>query len=448
MKFGRYHVVKEVGKGAMGVVYRAHDPDIDRIVALKVLRPDRVTSQDFVSRFLKEAKAIGRLSHPNIVTVYDVGSDNNNIYIAMEFLEGKPLNEILRERALSLEEIIRVGSQIADSLRYAHEKGIVHRDIKPPNIILNDEGQVKITDFGIAHIEDPSSTQQTKAGEILGTPMYMAPEQIVGGSVDGRSDLYALGVILYEMTTRKRPFKGDNLASIFHSITQEMPERPEMLNPEIPKPLSDLIMKCIQKRPEERFSTGAQVAEALRNCTRRSDFQKTGHSAGFRAPRSLLWVASVLMVSMAAAAFFLIISPVKPPEKPPESQEVHSSTRQGHTGGPQEPGDIKSPGSQTKPVEKPDDLSSVNRGTDLPGSGPAATDAEVLGSLSVDTEPSGASLFIDGSFRGNTPISLDLPPGKHEVRLSLDTFYEWEAQVKLEGNELTPIFVKLTPLAF
>ncbi|MBW1867329.1 MAG: serine/threonine protein kinase, partial [Deltaproteobacteria bacterium] len=214
MKYGRYEIIKELGRGAMGVVYQAHDPRIDRLVALKVLRPDRVTSQDFVQRFLKEAKAIGRLSHANIVTVYDVGQDHETIYIAMEFLEGRPLNEVVREKPPAVKDVINIGLQVAEALNYAHARGIVHRDIKPSNIILDDEGRIKITDFGIARIEDPEATQQTQAGEILGTPVYMSPEQVMGKTVDGRSDLYSLGIILYELTTGQRPFSGENIAVI------------------------------------------------------------------------------------------------------------------------------------------------------------------------------------------------------------------------------------------
>jgi serine/threonine protein kinase len=197
MNYGRYQIVSEVGKGSMGVVYKAHDPQIDRPLALKVLRPDRITSEEFVRRFLKEAQAIGRLSHANIVTVYDVGQDHGTIFIAMELLTGKTLKDAMAERKLTAQEIIHIGVQVAEALDYAHRKGIVHRDIKPSNIILTSDGPTKLTDFGIARIEDPAAHQQTQAGEILGTPVYMSPEQVMGRPVDGRSDLYSLGVILY-----------------------------------------------------------------------------------------------------------------------------------------------------------------------------------------------------------------------------------------------------------
>ena len=267
MNFGRYQIISEVGKGSMGVVYKAHDPQIDRVVALKVLRPDRITSEEFVQRFLKEAHAIGRLSHPNIVTVYDSGQDNETLYIVMEFLIGKTLKETQQEKQLSLQEIISIGAQVADALDYAHRQGIVHRDIKPSNILLTPEGYLKLTDFGIARIEDPTAHHQTQAGDILGTPIYMSPEQIMGQKVDGRSDLYSLGVILYELTTGRKPFQGENLAAIFNAIIEEKPPPIELPDTSLGQRLSELIFKSISKSTEERFQTGSQLAQALKGCS-------------------------------------------------------------------------------------------------------------------------------------------------------------------------------------
>ncbi len=242
MQYGRYRIVSELGKGAMGVVYQAHDPQIDRMVALKVLRQDRVVDQEFVRRFVAEARAIGRLSHPNIVTVYDVGEDHGTIYIAMEFLEGRSLDMLIGEQAFSPEKIVDLGIQVAVALEYAHCQGIIHRDIKPGNIIITPQGHVKVTDFGIARIEGGSGQQMTQMGEILGTPIYMPPEQVAGQPVDGRSDIYALGVVLYELTTGQRPFSGDNLTTLFNAIGKETPVTPSRLNPQIPSTLSQLIM--------------------------------------------------------------------------------------------------------------------------------------------------------------------------------------------------------------
>ena len=265
MNYGRYQIIKELGKGSMGVVYQVHDPNLDILLALKVLRQDRVSSEAFVKRFLREARVLGRLNHPNIVRVYNVDEDQGTVYIAMEFVEGEPLSDVLAGKALTAGEIAELGIVVAETLDYAHEKGIVHRDIKPSNIMLKPNGQLKITDLGIAHIEDPSAHQQTQAGEILGTPAYMAPEQVLGRPVDGRSDIFSLGVILYELSTGKRPFAGDNLAAIFRAITQDDPPEPASINPAIPPELSRAIMICLRKTPDERFARGTALAEALRS---------------------------------------------------------------------------------------------------------------------------------------------------------------------------------------
>jgi len=266
MQYGRYQIIAELGRGSMGVVYKAHDPQIDRTIALKVLREDRVTSEDFVKRFLKEAMAVGRLSHPGIVTVYDVGQDRGSIYIAMEFLQGMPLDELMATKSFSLDEIVNIGIQTAQALQYAHQHGIIHRDIKPPNIIYSPEGSIRVTDFGIARIEDPNGHQMTQVGEILGTPRYMSPEQVMGQPLDGQSDLYSLGVILYQLTTGRRPFQGDTLAAIFRAITQDTPEAPHTLDPRVPEALSSLIMKLLDKDPARRFSSGNNLIGELRGC--------------------------------------------------------------------------------------------------------------------------------------------------------------------------------------
>lgn len=264
MKYGRYDVVAEIGRGSMGVVYKAHDPQIDRLVALKVLRQDRVSSDDYVKRFVKEATAVGRLSHPGIVTVFDIGQDHGTVYIAMELLEGTPLDELFKAGRVGVDQAVTVGRRVAEALHYAHRKGIVHRDIKPANIICSDGGEVKVTDFGIAHIDDPDGQQMTQAGEILGTPVYMSPEQVTGQPVDGRSDVYSLGVILYELTTGERPFKGKNLGALFNAITGERVRPPNEANPDVPQWLSGVIMKAMAREPGDRYPSGAEVAKAMK----------------------------------------------------------------------------------------------------------------------------------------------------------------------------------------
>ncbi len=319
-QYGRYRIIAELGRGAMGVVYKAHDPQIDRIIALKVLRRDRVTSNEFVRRFLKEAMAVGRLSHPSIVTVYDVGQDHGTIFIAMEFLEGLPLDELAGNQRLSLEQIINIGMQTAQALHYAHRQGIIHRDIKPSNIIYSPGGCIHVTDFGIAHIEDTSGHTMTQVGEILGTPRYMSPEQIMGRELDGRADLYSLGVILYQLTTGRHPFQGETLAAIFHAITLNLPEAPNALEPSLPGPLSAVIMRLLAKDPAQRFADGNQVAEALQQCLPASKPPSRPQPP----PGSKRWLGLLLgllvMVLMAGGYMYLQTSPKPPPPAPPQNQ--------------------------------------------------------------------------------------------------------------------------------
>jgi eukaryotic-like serine/threonine-protein kinase len=312
MKYGRYNIVSRLGKGSMGEVFLAHDPHIDRKVALKVLQKDHLTSKAIVNRFIKEAKAIGRLSHPGIVGVYDVGKDHGTIFIAMEFLEGLPLNEAVQTRKFGTAEIVNLCKQVAEALDYAHQRGIVHRDIKPSNLILVENDQVKLTDFGIAHFEDASLTLKTRSGDILGTPAYMSPEQISCKGVDNRSDLYSLGVILYELMVGRRPFVGNNLASLFKAITDHKITPPIKANPTIPKGLNAVILKAIEKDSNRRFQSGAEMVSALNR--QRPDakiYFKPSINRIFSKP--LGWIAIVLIAVVAGWQLYEHKMPLPPP---------------------------------------------------------------------------------------------------------------------------------------
>lgn len=328
-KYGRYEILKEIGKGSMGMVYLARDPHIDRLVALKVLRPDRVSSEEFMKRFLREAKAIGKLSHPNIVAVYDVGEDHGTAYIAEEYLEGVSLEEAIEERGLTTRDIVAIGVSIAETLEYAHSKGIVHRDVKPSNIIVFPDKHIKLTDFSIAHIEDPEATVQTQAGEILGTPAYMSPEQVLGQAVDGRSDIFSLGVVLYELATGERPFKGSSLTAVFRAITTVNPVEIGNIKPPVDRRLERIIMKSLAKDPEERYSNGLEMAEALRSCCGGIDRLKSAiPTTPNKMPRKgsaaaagkhstspmpiLLALAVIIAVGLGGAAYYELFYPKKP----------------------------------------------------------------------------------------------------------------------------------------
>lgn len=265
-KAGRYQIVEELGRGAMGIVYRAFDPVIGRTVAIKTMLTEGLTPEEyeeFRDRFQREAQAAGILNHPNIVTVYDFGEDQGFLYLAMEFLEGKSLQEVLRERkALAPDEAAPLFEQAASALDHAHAHNVIHRDVKPANIMLLKQDLVKVTDFGIAKV---STTSMTQTGRVFGTPNYMSPEQVRGLPVDGRSDLFALGVILYEAVTGAKPFSGNDITTVLYKIVHEDPVPPLQLRPGLHPGLAAVIQKALAKDPGERYITCRAFAQALRN---------------------------------------------------------------------------------------------------------------------------------------------------------------------------------------
>ena len=262
-KLGKYEIRRELGQGAMGVVYEGFDPMIGRRVALKTVRRDqldRAEVDEILARFKREAQAAGRLNHPNIVAIYEYGEEAGTAFIAMEFIEGRELKAPFdANERFPMPEIVRIMTQLLDALDYSHKNGVVHRDVKPSNIILLKDGTVKVADFGIARIESSTLTQ---AGSVLGTPSYMSPEQFMGQTVDGRSDLFSAGVILYQFLTGEKPFTGA-LTTIMHKVLREEPTAPSELNVQVPRPFDALIRKALAKRPDGRFQSGREFAEAL-----------------------------------------------------------------------------------------------------------------------------------------------------------------------------------------
>lgn len=266
-QLGRYEVLGELGQGAMGVVYKARDPLIDRVVAIKTINLSLALDEkeEYEGRFYQEAKAAGRLNHPNIVTIYDVGRSGDVAYIAMEFLEGRELRDIMNERGvLPVDQVLDVVAQIALGLAYAHEHGIVHRDVKPSNIMLVRDGHAKITDFGIARMA--SSAVRTQTGMVLGSPKYMSPEQVMGKDIDQRSDIFSLGVMLYEMLTGQAPFDGENVNAIMYQTLNVVPVPPSTQNPDIPEMVNFIVAKALSKGVEDRYQNAKDLAADLRTC--------------------------------------------------------------------------------------------------------------------------------------------------------------------------------------
>jgi serine/threonine-protein kinase len=248
----------------MGVVYEGYDPFIKRVVALKTIRADQLASEDsenVIARFRREAQAAGRLSHPNIVSIYDFGEEAGIWFIAMEFVKGRELKECFEaNERFTTASIVKIMSQILDALDYSHRQGVIHRDIKPANIFMLPDGSVKVGDFGIAHIEASNLTQ---VGAVMGTPAYMSPEQILGLPVDGRSDLFSAGVILYQFLTGERPFSG-SAATTMQKVLKEDPLPPSSLNVQAPLEMDAIVRKALAKRPEDRFQTAGEFATAIR----------------------------------------------------------------------------------------------------------------------------------------------------------------------------------------
>jgi hypothetical protein len=266
-RFGRYEIVAEIGRGAVGVVYQARDPQIDRMVALKtILLPglDPKEEGEYRQRFLVEAQAAGRLQHPGIVTIFDVGEDpeKHDPYIVLEYVTGQSLNQLLvREKKLPLRTALQLAEEIADALDYAHTQGVVHRDIKPANILISEEGRAKIADFGIAKL---NLAQFTLPGRVLGTPAYMAPEQLSGEPADGRSDLFSLGVLLYAMVTGHSAFHGNSATTVCFKVVNREPVPASAFDLGLPPELDAVISRAMAKDPAERYQSGADLAHDIR----------------------------------------------------------------------------------------------------------------------------------------------------------------------------------------
>ncbi|MEJ2044487.1 MAG: serine/threonine-protein kinase [Reinekea sp.] len=265
LMLGRYQLIKELGRGAMGIVYEAEDPKINRHVALKVVHLKNLGFEEVdqvKQRFFREAQAAGKLNHPNIVTVYDVGEEHDVAYIAMDLLVGEALSDLLSERPINVPKMVLWIAQAADALAYAHENEVIHRDVKPANMIVETRsGQLKLTDFGVARI---AGVQQTQTGIVLGSPSYMSPEQILGEQLTGATDVFSLGVTLYQCVSGKLPFSGDTLPSLAYAITRSRQESPRSLNPEVPVSLVRIVNKALQKKPDERYSSARELADVLK----------------------------------------------------------------------------------------------------------------------------------------------------------------------------------------
>ncbi len=455
-KLGRYDVVAELGSGAMGTVYKGIDPKIGRTVALKVLNFKNIKkgSDSFQARerFMVEARATGQLSHPNILTIFDVGEEDDKAYIAMECLEGGTLEDLINEgRFKNYDEIFDITAQIAKGLFHAHSKNVIHRDVKPANIMMADGNIPKIADFGLARFTD---SNLTATGTVLGTPNYMSPEQIRGRNIDGRSDLFALGIILYEMLTGEKPFSGDSITSVIYRVVNEEPIPPKQLNMGLPDYIDRFIAKALAKNPDKRFQDGIKFTEGLKGIM--SGAYSAGELGAVRSVSNGSTEKTQAMKPMAEAAgmkemaskmaatvtacinavkkktglsapviaggallvglfLFGIIFGAMKGDKPIEKRAAAPPAKVVEPAKPAPP--APPPPVQGKP-DKP--AATVKTAVVAEKKEPAKTAL-----LSIRSTPTGAAVYIDGKLAGKTPyLKKERKLGKSKIRLALKGYRE------------------------
>jgi serine/threonine protein kinase len=450
-RFGRFEAVRLLGRGGMGSVYLAEDRMIGRQVAIKEIRievgvSERAQAEQRV-RFEVELRAAGRLSHPNIATVYDAFECEGAYCIALEYVPGTSLDERLGEGVpLTPAEIVRLAEQIASGLDFAHRRGIVHRDIKPANILLSEDGLVKITDFGIAKL---ASLDVTQTGIALGTPSYMSPEQIQGKPLDGRSDQFSLGVMLYQMLTGQQPFKGGNTHVILYQILQTEPERPGTLNPSLSPALDRVILRALAKEPADRYPTCTALAQDLAAVlTGAAGGAKAGETTAFTPPppppppppkpvppasvaappppplsspkpasrrRALPWILGCLglLLLLFLGGMWLVMSidwEEGSTQTTPETSDASPGTAASPETAVPESSDTEAAGPELSDPEVTDEPApEEGQGADFQPTG-----AETV-EVRITSEPGRCRVSIDGRHAGFTPLTKALEPGRHEL---------------------------------
>ena len=487
-RIGRYKIVREMGRGAMGVVYHAIDPNIGRPVAIKTIqlggnrKPEE--QERLRERLFREARSAGMLSHPGIVTIYDVAQEGDLAYIAMEFVDGPTLDQLLSEEQLSPEMMFNVLGQTAVALDYAHQKGIVHRDVKPANIMIAADNTVKIADFGIAKIT--AAEQFTMTGSIVGTPHYMSPEQVQGQPVDGRSDQFSLAVIAYEMLTGEKPYTGEHLTTVVYKIVAEEPVPLQRLNPSLSSSIESVVRKAMAKKPDGRYNTCQEFAQALEKACLAAKSWKTMARGGSlneptvveslapppqmpparhrpeasstqeRATRNKFGFLAFLGAVLMAGALLALIGwqaspylgpkhaqpsaetqPPPVPEPKPQVQTPVSAPPPPTT--PAESAEAKpSPMPPAEKQEPPKEIAippEVTKEPPTPRRAPAPASAQSVG---VITSPAGALATLDGraDTACTTPCAIDGSPGRHTLTVSLQGYQLETRQVDVGANSI------------
>jgi serine/threonine-protein kinase len=475
---GKYRIEGILGRGGMGVVYKGFDPNIERVVAVKTVRMGALEGEEadeVLQRFKREAQAVGRLAHPNIVSVYEYGEHGGKPYIAMEFVEGRELAELLESgKRFDLPEAVVLMEQVFSALAYCHAHGVVHRDLKPANILMLDDGKPKLTDFGIARIE---SSTLTRTGAVMGTPDYMSPEQLTGQGTDARSDLFSAAVILYELITGERPFPGKTFAGIMNRVMRGEFDRPSEVNVHVCASWDRLLARGLATRPDDRFQTAENFLEGLRLAVEdryedevgdRSEAEtmiaparprttmgvargpapsqvglQTSRAAGqsvagvsASAPRPRWWPALAALAILAAAggaggwwAMQRMRAPAPalataPPEASPVAVASPAPAAPAPAGA-EERGAPSGAPAAASPVP-------VGIGQGALEMRTSARDGIYYGLVAAQSSPPGATLFIDNVSFGVTPLELEVPPGTYSVSLQKQGFRDLRTQLSIE----------------
>jgi len=495
-RIGRYKIVGELGRGAMGVVYHAIDPNIGRPVAIKTIYFGGGRSAEeqkrLRERLFREARSAGILSHPGIVTVYDVEQQGELAYIAMEFVDGPTLDQVLSEaRPISPERMFSILGQTAVALDYAHQKGIVHRDIKPANIMIAKDGTAKITDFGIAKIT--ASDQLTMTGNIVGTPHYMSPEQVQGQPVDGRSDQFSLAVIAFEMLTGEKPYSGEHLTTVVYKIVAEEPAAPHRLNPTLGAAIENVLRKSLAKKPDARYPTCQEFAGALEKACLASKGWKTmprggslneptmvdsakpvaalaparharrteatttaeraqGRKAGFLPFLLAILVAAGLLALIgwqAAPWLSNQVQTTKAPVRPPvEAAPPATAPAPGPEAAPAPVPVEPKPSPMPPPAATPAETAEAEN---APAEKPRAKPAPAIAAtqpVSIISSPGGATATLDGNPRKacKAPCSLDAAPGRHTISITMPGYQVEHREVDVESSPVETLPVILRPI--
>ncbi len=459
-RIGRYEIEKELGRGAMGVVYRGFDPTIGRALAIKTVPLDE-SDPELMRRFRQEAKAAGILSHPGIVTVYDAGEDRGVFYIAMELIEGETLQRRVQRGPVSLEETIGILRQVGAALDHAHQHHIVHRDVKPANIIIAGR-QAKVMDFGVAKMT--ASTLST-TGQVFGTPSYISPEVIKATGADGRSDIFSLGVVLYEMLTGAKPFTGDNITTIIYKIVGEQPELPAAINPQLDPGLNQVVLKALAKSPNDRYQTCAELMadlERVQAGTAPLAVLPPGAATGGSGPDASPSPSGTgpgeppqapakprlgLRIALIAAAGVLAIAGALWMRRSPGPAETERIT----VSAPSLPSPAKQPEKRAEAAQPPATKASAPPAPAVPAPAARKESTEALkplpeASAFVETKPAGAQVLVDGrALSGVTPGRFAFPYGEHKIEVRKRGFRSVERPVNIGPKGLPDVSFNLVP---